>query len=85
MEVRVFLPSEPPLEPFPYGDFAFDTMPQEGNILQFADLPGANYPVEQVGFIQEGKSFIGAVWLGEPRKVDLQSAGAIEGEEVEAP
>lgn len=67
VKVRVFLPTDEALEPFAYGEFEFDTMPLEGQILRFADFDGVDYPVEQVGYIQVERAFIGAVWLGPPR------------------
>jgi hypothetical protein len=75
MRVRVFLPADETLEQFPFGEFEFDVMPLEGQILRFTDLEDADYPIEQVGFIQDGESFVGAVWLGPPRP----RSGSLEG------
>lgn len=74
MKVRIFLPADETLQQFPFGEFEFDVMPQEGNVLRLADLEGAEDPVERVGFIQEGEHFVGAVWLGPPRPL----AGMVE-------
>lgn len=67
MRVRIFLPMDDALEPFAFGEFHFDTMPQVGQVLRLADFEDAEYPVERVGFIQEDEHFVGAVWLGPPR------------------
>ena len=68
MKIRIFLPTDDALEPFPFGEFEFDVMPCAGDILRFTDLEDADYPVEQSGFIQADKAFTGAVWLGPPRQ-----------------
>ncbi len=81
MKVFVFLPGDGLLEPFPYGQFDFDVMPQAGQFLQFTELEGADYPVERVGYIQDENAFIGAIWLGGPIK--RESLVAIEIAEVE--
>jgi len=67
MKVRVFLPTDEALEPFAFGEFAFEAMPSEGQILRFTELETADYPIVQVGFIQDGETFTASVWLGPPQ------------------
>lgn len=82
MKVRIFLPTDEALEPFSFGDFGFEAMPCEGQILRFKELEDADYPIVQVGFIQEAETFTAAVGLGPPRPRSC-SLGAIQEVEEE--
>ena len=66
MKVRVFVPAEGSNEQYEGSDFHFETMPLEGHFLRlFTPEPG-DYPIERVGFIQEDRYFVAAVWVALP-------------------
>jgi hypothetical protein len=66
MKVRVFVPVEGSGESYESGDFQFEAMPAEGQFLQLLTPEPTEYPIDRVGFIQEGHTFTAAVWLSRP-------------------
>lgn len=66
MKVRVFVPVDGSHELYDGSDFHFETMPLQGQFLRlFTPEPG-DYPIERVGFIQEERYFVAAVWVARP-------------------
>jgi len=66
MKVRVFVPRE--FGPangssFRGTDFNFPMLPSVGHVLHLTDEHAGEFTVVKVGFIQEGPSFVAAVWL----------------------
>jgi hypothetical protein len=66
MKVRVFVPVDGSAGQYEAGDFHFEAIPLKGQFLRlFTPEPG-DYPVERIGFIQEERYFVTAVWVARP-------------------
>lgn len=63
MKVRGFVRVEGFGETYESGDFQFEAMPGEGQFLQLLTPEPTEYPIDRIGFIQDGHMFVAAVWL----------------------
>ena len=66
MKVRVFVPREcGPADGFTFDgtDYNFPMLPSVGHVLHFTNERAGEFTVVKVGFMQEGPSFVAAVWV----------------------
>jgi hypothetical protein len=66
MKVRVFVPVAGKAEAYDCSDFQFEAMPVEGQFVRLFTPEPTDLPIERVGFIQEGYTFVAAIWLARP-------------------
>lgn len=62
MKVRVFIPSRDEGYTHDGSEYEFASLPRVGETIRFTDFRAADFTVTQVGYIQDGDSFITAVW-----------------------
>jgi hypothetical protein len=75
MKVRVFIYTGEEGEEYSGQDFEFEVMPQAGQSLRFTEQEVEDQTVEKVGFIQDGQSFIAAVWMKAKPEYGMQVVG----------
>ena len=61
-KVRVFTPGREAESMNEGVDFNFAAIPRIGELLRFTDHRAADFVVTQVGHVQDGKTFVAAVW-----------------------
>jgi len=85
MKVRVFVPRE--LDPvkgttFTGTDHIFPILPSVGHVLRFTDEAAGEFTVAKVGFMQDDRAFVAAVWLDGPvTKASIASDHIDDGDE----